>query len=192
MASPIVFRINEKALFQDTAKAHALIVGNIFLKDLNYKEVKVERLSFINYAEQTFYPNFPFNQPIVIHNTGSDNQFGFGNFAAKFFEVIATIDDNKPTNFRIFYELLAPKTTLVEALADPEVRNQIDNKTKESSEQQDVSSANESVDAKEPTDTIFILGENRPLIKKGRSTYVMYDGKQISLTEAKKLEKTKK
>jgi hypothetical protein len=184
MASPIVFRINEKTLFHDTAKAHALIVGNIFLKDLNYKEVKIERLSFINYANQTFYPNFPFNQPLVIHNTGSDNQFGFGNFAAKFFEVIATIDDQKPKNFRIFYELLSPKTTLVEALADPEVQSKIDNKID--------NKAPEDPPAKDPQETIFILGENRLVIKKGRATYVMYEGKQISLTEAKKLEKTKK
>jgi hypothetical protein len=188
MASPIVFRINEKTLFHDTAKAHALIIGNVFLKDLNYKEVKIERLSFINYANQTFYPNFPFNQPLMIHNTGSDNQFGFGNFAAKFFEVIATIDDQKPKNFRIFYELLAPKTTLVEALADPEVQSKIDNKVQEVT---DVTDTEEPL-AKEPHETIFILGENRPVIKKGRATYVVYEGKQISLTEAKKLEKTKK
>lgn len=36
---------------------------------------------------------------------------------------------------------------------------------------------------------VFVLGENRPYVKKGRGTYIEYEGKQISLTEAKKIEK---
>jgi hypothetical protein len=49
------------------------------------------------------------------------------------------------------------------------------------------------IDEKQQQDNmIFILGQNRKCYKKGRLTLIDYNGDMISLTEAKKLEKSEK
>lgn len=157
--------------FATLLDANMALVQKLFNMTLNLNNVKVERLSFIDYTNQCFYPNFPSQKRLSIHNTSTLEKFGFGRYAGHFFDVIARTSDGNPANYRIFYEIdetqsvptPTPAPTPVQhvkMIPSPPIHAQ---------------------------DTIYILGQDRQIIKKGRASYIEYEGKMISLTEAKKL-----
>lgn len=173
--------------FIDVLNSHVSVIQRIFFGALGFKYVKIERISFIDYKSKTFHPNFPFNKRLNIHNTSTLDKFGFGKYSGAFFDVIVRLEDNNPRNYRIFYEIdgvshiiTQPQPQPTQLSPQPQLQPSIQLPTIPTTTQQP-----------SPTQPhqIHILGYDRICIKKGRATYIEYDGKHISLTEAKKLEK---
>ena len=147
----VVFNYNKSEDFKKSIENFKVITNSIFHRNFGYKIVCIERLSFIDYKNESILPNFPVNQSLRIWNTDTLQRFGMGKFNGFFFDVIARVDlSNKPHNFRIFYDY--------------------------EEEQQEPSNE----------EYIFLLGETRKIIKKGRFKYIDYNGKLISVTQAKK------
>lgn len=136
--------------------AYMALVQKLVNMTLNYKNVRVARLSFVDYENKDFYVDFPFNKELCIHNTSTVGKFGYGRYAGSFFDVILRLEDGNPMNLRIFYGI-------EEAVPPPQ---------------------------DEPK--MYVLGEDRRFVKKGKATYIEYEGKYISLKDAKKLEKERK
>lgn len=149
--------------FLETLKEHMTITHKILHNTMGYDNLTIERLSFVDYKNSTFYSNFPFNKQICINNTSTVDKFGFGRFQGHFFDVIVRGKDNNPKNIRIFYGIIEEASQAIESK-----HKELPNK-----------------------DTIFILGEERPIITIGRYKYVEVDNNIISVTAARKLEKTK-
>lgn len=166
--------------FIDIVNSHVSVIQRIFLGALGFKHPKIERISFIDYKNKKFFPNFPFNKRLNIHNTSTLDKFGFGKYSGAFFDVIVRLEDNNPRNFRIFYEIdgVPSATPTPHPPPPPSPPQPPPTPAKETAH-------NESQD--DPS--VFVLGYKRKFVKKGRATYIEYDGKQLSLTEAKKLEK---
>lgn len=149
--------------------ANMALIQKLVNMTLCYKNVKVVRLSYVDYDNKRFFPNFPLEKRLCIHNTSTIDKFGYGKYAGNFFDVILRLEDGNPINYRLFYGI-----------------------------EEDINSTHaEEVKSNQPDvgvsdgETMFILGENRKIMKKGRFTYVSYGDKYISLTEARKVEKRK-
>lgn len=171
----VEFKLPDGEEFKRIVESHMVVIFNIFHKCLGYKVVVIEKISFVDYQNKGFHRRFPFNKKLTIMNTSQSlKQFGFGNFSGAFFEVIAKVDlgaSGTPINFRIFYE---EEQSLDTVQASGESDKTPESKCEGEGEKQD---------------TMYILGADRPFIKRGRATYVSYNGTYISLTEAKKLER---
>lgn len=135
--------------------ANMALIQKLLNMTLCYKNVKVVKLSYVDYDNKCFYPNFPMETRLCIHNTSTIDRFGYGKYNGNFFDVILRLEDGNPINYRIFYGI-------DETTSSPEPQ---------------------------PEPTLFVLGEERKVVKKGKYTYVLYEDKLISLTEARKLEK---
>lgn len=138
--------------------SHTALIQKLLNTTLNYKNIVIEKLSFIDYSNQTFYANFPFNKQLSIHNTSTLDKFGYGRYIGNFFDIIVRLESGNPMNLRIFYSI--------------EKNNEDENTVQEKKQE-----------------VINILGKERRYFKKGRVTYIEYEGQFISLTEAKRLEK---
>lgn len=167
----VVFKLDDSMScdFKKTIETYMVQIYNIFHKCLGYKIVGIEKISFVDYANKSFYMNFPFNKKLVIESTSQSlTQIGFGKYTGYFFEVVAKVEiSSKPLNFRIFFDILEDDGQSITSSALP-----IRKESEENNEHK-----------------IYILGEHRTYIRKGRSKYIDYNGKQISITEARKIEK---
>lgn len=139
--------------------AHMALTQKLVNMTFNYRNVRVEKLSFVDYDNKCFFSNFPFGKQLCIHNTSTVDKFGYGRYVGNFFDVIVRLEDGNPMNLRIFYGIEGESTEV-------------------------------SVEKEKEGETMFILGKDRKCFKKGRATYIEYESKFISLTDAKKLEKS--
>lgn len=161
--SYITFPLDPSLDFVTNLQKEMFLVQKFVSITLGYGlSLRVERLSFVDYTNKTFHTGFPFDKQLQINNTSTMETFGFGRYNGAFFDVILRKDDGNPLNLKIFYS--------VAGVGDNEETKQIAEDT-----------SNESM--------IYILGERRKCFKKGRGTLIEYNGKLITLTEAKKLEK---
>lgn len=188
----ITFDVREEETFESMIERFNAIVQEYFMKVANHKGFKIEKLSFVNYAEKTIYPTFPVNKKLSIYNFSSFDTFGFGKYEGSFFDFIVIYHNGKPMNHRVFYSMedeindnIASENTPQEDQVDT------DNGDKDNGDNTTGTEAIPSEDH-DPTTHMFILGEYRKYHKKGRATYIEYNDSQITLTEARKLESSAK
>jgi hypothetical protein len=176
------------------------LVQKLINMTFNFKNARVERLSFVDYVNQRFFPNFPLEKRLCVHNTSTMDKFGYGRYSGCFFDVILRLENGNPMNFRIFYgidEEVTPASAQVPAPCDT-LPPSGDTLRSDTSPSDTLPSAGDTLHSDtspsdtSPSDTINILGADRKFVKKGRATYIEYEGKLISLTEAKKLERKEK
>lgn len=172
----VIFPFSQDKVFEELCQEYTATMRGVLRNTFGFGDVNIVKLSFMNYGEKCVHEGFPFNKYLVIHNTSLLDKFGFGRYAGAFFDVIITIPSGNLVNHRIFYGIdgaTAPATPT--PLPDP-VR---------------VSSSPAAAPI-ELAQTVNILGQDRPCVKRGRTTYVNIDGKEYTLTEARKLEAKKR
>ena len=182
----VIFPLSHDKGFEELCQEYTATMRGVLRNTFGFGDVNIVKLSFINYGEKCVHESFPFNQYLVIHNTSLLDKFGFGRYAGAFFDVIITIPSGNLVNHRIFYGIdgappppPVPTAAPTAPLPDP------------APEPVPVSSSPAAAPT-EQAQTINILGQERPFVKRGRTTYVNIDGKEYTLTEARKLEITKK
>ena len=163
--------------FPTLLDSYMALVQKLINMTFNFKNARVERLSFVDYVNRRFFPNFPLEKRLCIHNTSTMDKFGYGRYSGFFFDVILRLENGNPINFRIFYGVDEEVTPAQAQVPEPSL-----------AESQNPAPSG-SVPDPSPCDTIHILGADRKYVKKGRATYIEYEGKLISLTEAKKIER---
>ena len=163
----VIFPFSQDKVFEELCQEYTATMRGLLRNTFGFGDVNIVKLSFMNYGEKCVHEGFPFNKYLVIHNTSLLDKFGFGRYAGAFFDVIITIPSGNLVNHRIFYGIDGATPA---PLPDP----------------LPVSSSTELAQ------TVNILGQDRPFVKRGRTTYVNIDGKEYTLTEARKLETTKK
>jgi hypothetical protein len=173
--------------FPTLLDSYMALVQKLINMTFNFKNARVERLSFVDYVNQRFFPNFPLEKRLCVHNTSTMDKFGYGRYSGFFFDVILRLENGNPMNFRIFYGIdeeaqeSVPGPSQEPSLCDPSQSGQVP---------EPLAGDPSPCDPLPPSgDTIYILGADRKYVKKGRATYIEYEGKLISLTEAKKLER---
>lgn len=163
----LTFELIADEPFDDMTERFNKLMHTYFMRLTNYKGYKIEKLSFINYHDRIVYDTFPFGKKLLVNNFSSFDTFGFGSYAGYFFDFIVRFHDGKPMNQRLFYDVEgeeAPVSTITQQLPTEQTHD--------------------------PSTHMFILGEYRRYHKKGRTTYVEYSDKEITLTEARKLERS--
>ena len=146
---------------------YTALVQKLINMTLQYRHVIVERLSFVDYTNMKISDSFHIGKQLCIHNTSTLETFGHGRYNGYFFDVIVRLPDNNPMNIRIFYGIVNPHIKI----ENPQIEN------------------NEINVQTSPDTHMMILGEYRKFFKRGRTTYIEYNDKMITLSEAKKLEK---
>jgi len=175
--------------FPTLLDSYMALVQKLINMTFNFKNARVERLSFVDYVNRRFFPNFPLEKRLCVHNTSTMDKFGYGRYAGHFFDVILRLENGNPMNFRIFYgideETTAPAQEPVPGPSPEPSQVEVPEPSKEPSPSDTLPPSGDTLHS----NTINILGADRKFIKKGRATYIEYEGKLISLTEAKKLER---
>ena len=177
----VIFPLSQDKVFEELCQEYTATMRGVLRNTFGFGDVNIVKLSFMNYGEKCVHESFPFNKYLVIHNISLLDKFGFGRYAGAFFDVIITIPSGNLVNHRIFYgvdgaTLPAPSAPTPTPLPEP------------------VPVPPVSVPSPAPSaeQTVNILGQDRPFVKRGRTTYVNIDGKEYTLTEARKLEIAKK
>jgi hypothetical protein len=169
----VIFPFSNDKVFEELCQEYTATMRGVLRNTFGFGDVNVVKLSFMNYCEKCVHDSFPFNKQLVIHNISLLDKFGFGRYVGAFFDVIISIPSGNLTNHRIFYGIdgeMTPAPTAAPTAAPAPVPSP----------------------ATEQTQTVNILGQERPFVKRGRTTYVNIDGKEYTLTEARKLEASRK
>lgn len=180
----ITFPYDSSDSFYVMLDKNMALVQKLFNVTFNH-QVRVEKISFIDYENKRVFPSFPFEKRLCIHNTSTLETFGHGRYAGYFFDVIVRLANGNPMNYRIFYSI-EEFNEIVNEIKEPGVN--ISDDTLIGSEVVAPTTLSNQ-DKNDTINTMFILGEERPFFKRGRATYIEYNGSYISLTEAKKIEK---
>lgn len=165
----IVFPFSKDKVFDDLCQDYAATMRDALRNILGIHDINIVKLSFLNYNEKYVYEEFPVNTKLYIHNTSLLSKFGFGRYVGAFFDVIIRVPSGNLVNMRMFY---APEAA---PEAVPKAAPECPSTSKAA-----------------PPPTMNILGQERIVIKRGRTTYVNIDGKEYTLTEARKLENKKR
>ena len=160
----VIFPFSQDQAFDTLCQEYTATMRGVLRNTFGFGgDVNVVKLSFMNYGKQCVHENFPFSKYLVIHNISLLDKFGFGRYVGAFFDVIITTPSGNLVNHRIFYGVEG-ETPAPQA----------------------------PVHAPPAEQTVNILGQDRPFVKRGRTTYVNIDGKEYTLTEARKLETARK
>ena len=175
----IIFPSSKDNVFDDMCQEYYATIRNMLRNIFGLNDIHIMKLSFLNYQEKRVYPEFPVNKRLYVHNTSLLSKFGFGRYVGAFFDVIIRIlPSMNLVNMRIFYGVDDGERPSPALAASPAIA---------------ASPALAASQAIAPEEKyVNILGQDRILIKRGRTSYVNIDGKEYTLTEARKLESKKR
>ena len=200
----IVFPFSKDKVFDDLCQDYAATMRDALRNILGIHDISIVKLSFLNYNEKYVYEEFPVNTKLYIHNTSLLSKFGFGRYVGAFFDVIIRVPSGNLVNMRMFYAPETAPETAPEAVpeavpkaapqASPQAAPEAVPKASPQAAPEAVPKAAPECPSTSaaPPPTMNILGQERVVIKRGRTTYVNIDGKEYTLTEARKLENKKR